>query len=165
MHKKRQKITEKQKAIIVKSLASGASQAAAAKKVGITASAVCQNKSLINKSNMLKKEVEKEVREGIKNNIETEVKGMSRIIGDCLHILTPKRLAKAPVGTVAMITGILTDKRQLITGGVTETIEIRDSSTLKGDLTKELAGQKKSANFGKTPTQTGSKMPVIIKSD
>jgi len=142
------KLTTKQKNNIIKSLASGVSQRSVAKMHGVTASAICQKKSLINRSNIIKKKTEEALEsEIVGNNVEL-VKAMREPALQAIKAITADAMHKQSASANATTAAILIDKIQLLTGGATENISIgtgEKSKLIDFVMQKESAKNKQSA--------------------
>jgi hypothetical protein len=138
------RLTEKQKIIIIKALAEGASQEEAAKRAKCSQQTVSEIKSLGVESGFIKKEV----REAIKNEIIDEqkevIKEFDRIIRQGLSAITPEAMAKQSASANAMVIGTIFDKKQLATGGATENVNLTggEKSKLVEIITKNESAKK-----------------------
>ena len=149
-------LTEKQKNIIIKLLAEGVSQNAIARQLKINQSTISSDKSLIIKSDIIKKQVYDKMENDIVEDQVKFVKDFDRIIKQGLDAITPESMAKQSASANAMVIGTLFDKKQLATGGITDDINIRDGSNLVDSLAKKYKGKLKSAKIADNDSVPGS---------
>ena len=114
------KITEAQKRIAIKALTMGQTQKQAAKAAGISQQSISKDKSYMVESSCVKKEIQEKLKKELVDDLSDVVKGMDRVIRDVLGCLTKDVIAKASPAALATIAGIMTDKRQILTGGVAD---------------------------------------------
>ena len=158
------RLTPRQKTIILTSLSSGDSQTVAARKAKTTCQTVNQNKPLIDKAEIIKKEVAERVKNEIIEDQVKFVKDFNRIIQQGLDAITPASLAKQSASANAMVIGTIFDKKQLETGGMTDIVEVRDSQALSDKLKLKLS-KSKSAKIPEKPDNKSIGFGAKIKID
>lgn len=145
------KITEKQKNIIIKSLASGASHNAAAKQAGVCRQTVDKDLSLLTKSSNIKKEVQEQIKNELVQDNKDIIEGLYRIQRDAIKGLTAEKINSQSGAAIATTLAIACDKAQLLTGGATENINLNTGDKHKmldflGKKLKESKSAKMSDN-------------------
>lgn len=137
-------ITLKQREIIVKSLAEGKTLREAGKLSGTSTTAVS---GLRSQSDIIKKEVEKELRESLGDSIKDLAKSFLNIAHLSAQALTKEKIERQSGAAIATTAAIMVDKFQLLTGGATENIQAVESN--KDTLLQEMTEKPKSIESAK----------------
>jgi hypothetical protein len=149
------KLTEEQKNIVIKSLASGATRRQAGK-AGKVSHAI--NESLITESDIIKKKVHNKIVDELVQDNKDIIDGLYRIQRDAITALTADKIGKQSGAAIATTLAIACDKAQLLTGGATENVNI---STGEKSKLIDFAMRKESAN---NKHKTDNNIPEISES-
>jgi hypothetical protein len=132
------KITEAKKKQVIISLAQGQTIRQAAKQAGIGRSSAAGLKP---QADIIKKTVSDKLVDSIVNDSVAMVNAMRKPIMDAIKAITPEAIAKQSASANATSAAILIDKIQLLTGGATDVIEIRDSQALVDNLRRKYSAK------------------------
>ena len=158
------RLTETEKNTILKLLAEGATYSSIAKQTKLSRHTIARQISLIQQSDSIKKASFEAIKKEVIDNNISEVQKMDRIIRDSLDQMTPAELSKQNSYAKAIIIGTIIDKRQLLTGGVTDIVELRDSQALSDKLKLKLS-KSKSAKIPEKPDNKSIGFGAKIKID
>ena len=143
------KLSEKKKALAIKTLALGHTVQEAEKLSGINHCTI--NEELSRQAETIKKEIQKEFAEDTAADINQLAKDMLSVIKSAVKSLTPGKVESQSGAAIATTMGILVDKMQLLTGGATENVQISAGPKSEDFLQKLRAKSKRneSANSEK----------------
>jgi hypothetical protein len=146
------KITAEQRKIAVKGLSEGKTLRAIHAESGIPLSTIDCNKEIKAQSEIIKKEIQEEWNRDTADRIKNVAKGLLSSIESSVEVLTKEKIEAQSGAAIATTMGIMVDKMQLLTGGVTDNIQVvsgnRDEILRKlVDKSKRLGESKHSAKM------------------
>jgi hypothetical protein len=144
------RMTSKQKHIIIKTLAEGGTQRSAAKAAKVSQQSVSAKTSLIVESGIIKKEAHEAIKNEIIDDTKNTINGLEGIIKSCVSAITPDAILKQSAAANGLLLAQMIDKKQLLTGGATENINIaagEKSKLIDIVMKKESANNKSNATI------------------
>ena len=153
---KSKRLTTKQKNIVIKALAEGATQRDAAKRAGISQATLSTNKPLLIRASQTKKEIEQKFDSETKNELGQLAKDLLSVTKDSVKILlNSDKLKKGSAPQIAMVMGTAFDKMQLLTGGATENVNL---TTGEKDKLIDFISKSESANYSSKKAMASSEV-------
>ena len=137
------KITEAQKHKAIKLLSQGWSINKAAKAAGVSKSWLSANKPLVEEAGKLKKDARSEFLKGEGERVRGLASTYLDISERAAKALTDEKLNQCSGAALITISGISTDKMQLLTGGATEIVTVENNANLTEKISTSLSANKK----------------------